>query len=113
MQITHDSLFWYQVDLEKDSTYSRDLFDNEKLIIQDCLNQLDKTSNIEEINSTFSMLKSLYDEILHALIYKRGFIIVKGFPTYKDAYTHQQVKTFFLEFSKFLGVPLIQNKNNE
>ncbi len=116
---THNSLSWYRADIEKNPThFFRDLSDNEKAVIADYLGKLDRTksyssTDTDEIDATLAVLKPLYDEIVHALVHERGFIILQGLPTAKDDYTHQQVKKFFLEFSKCLGKPLIQNKNQD
>jgi hypothetical protein len=61
----------------------------------------------------FSALAPLFDEIMHVLTHKRGFIVIKGFPTINDEYSAEKIKKSFLEFSRHLGIPLIQNRSED
>jgi hypothetical protein len=113
-----NDLNWYKKDItdSDQSDYTRLLNDQEKLILQNSLYNLDGELSWSENspkNPILAALKPLYDDIMQALLYQRGFIIVKGFPTPNTQYSLRKLKKLLLEFSANLGVPLKQNKDQE
>jgi alpha-ketoglutarate-dependent taurine dioxygenase len=81
--------------------------------IKEIYNLIEKIS-LKKTDSNFSShFDCLFKSIEEQVFSGKGFTIIKGLPTYKEGYSDEVMKKFFLEFSSKIGKPLIQNRKND
>ncbi|QLZ69330.1 hypothetical protein FOLKNPGA_02113 [Legionella sp. PC1000] len=115
----NNPLKWYNEDIINDGvSYIRYLSEKEHDLVLNALSVLEQDSlsseNKGRVNQLLSQgLNPLYEEIMNALLHKRGFITLKGFPSSEDKYDPEIIKDFFISLCLPLGAPLIQNRNQD
>lgn len=92
-------MLWYKKDITDTSEYIRVLTKEEQGLL---------------LGLTFiEKLEFLYTDIIKALIHKKGFYIVKNFPSNQSGYSLDFLKHLILAFGSNLGSALPQNKNQD
>lgn len=111
----NSSITWRREDIISEKSNARSITKTEAILIRDALEYIDPYNKVvtTEKNISLLALEPLFDEIFEALTLQRGFYILKGLPSATEGYDPDIIKQFFLEFSRYLGTPLIQNKQND